>query len=114
METSTLNNWRTLIKQLLKDLVDIPYGVKVDLSKIAVFDDKSDSYLIVVQGWEGPRRLHGCLVHLEIIDGKFWIQQDGTEYGIATDLLAAGIAKDDIVLGFKEPSSRKHTGFAVA
>lgn len=39
---------------------------------------------------------------------------DGTEYGIANDLLAAGIPKDKIVLGFKSPESRKYTDFAVA
>lgn len=43
-----------------------------------------------------------------------WIQLDGTEDGIAGDLLAAGIPKDRIVLGFKSPDSRQHTGFAVA
>ena len=43
-----------------------------------------------------------------------WIQQDGTEDGIATDLMVAGIPKERIVLGFKRPESRKYTEFAVA
>jgi hypothetical protein len=53
-------------------------------------------------------------VHVEIKGEKIWVQQDGTERGIATDLLAAGIPKDRIVLGFKPPHSRAHTQFAVA
>jgi XisI protein len=54
------------------------------------------------------------LIHVEIIDSKVWIQVDGTEDGIAQDLVQAGIPKEDIVLGFHEPSIRPHTGFAVA
>ena len=48
-----------------------------------------------------------------MIDNKIWIQYDGTEYGGANELVDAGIPKTDIVLGFRHPSVRKHTGFAV-
>jgi hypothetical protein len=68
----------------------------------------------MVVGWDGIRRVHGCLVHLDIIDGKIWIQRDGTEDGIAQELLDAGIPKDQMVLGFKPPDVRKISGFAVA
>ncbi|BAY29391.1 fdxN element excision controlling factor protein [Nostoc carneum NIES-2107] len=37
-----------------------------------------------------------------------------TEEGVASDLLAAGVPKEDIVLGFRHPKIRQHTGFAVA
>jgi hypothetical protein len=49
-----------------------------------------------------------------LIDGKCWIQRDGTETGIAHDLEAAGIPKDRIVLGFRPPEVRPLTGYAVA
>ena len=39
---------------------------------------------------------------------------DDTEEGVATDLLEAGVPKEDIVLGFRHPKVRQHTGFAVA
>jgi hypothetical protein len=35
-----------------------------------------------------------------------WIQSDGTEYGIADELEAAGIPKHDIVLAFHRPEDR--------
>jgi hypothetical protein len=44
---------------------------------------------------------------------KCWIQRDGTESGIAHDLEAAGIPKDRIVLAFRPPAVRPHTGYAV-
>jgi hypothetical protein len=79
-----------------------------------VFDEGSDVYLVVVEGWKDVERLHGCMVHVEIKGDKIWVQLDGTEDGVAADLLAAGISKDCIVLGFKSPQSRKYTSFAVA
>jgi hypothetical protein len=45
---------------------------------------------------------------------KVWIQHDGTEEGIANDLVAEGIPKSHIILGFKSPEVRKYTKFAVS
>lgn len=64
--------------------------------------------------FEFSERLHGCLLHLKIQDGKIWIEQDGTENGIANDLIAAGIPQNEIVLGFYSYAARKYTDFAVA
>ncbi len=43
-----------------------------------------------------------------------YIEEDWTEEGIATELLREGIAKEDIVLAFHDPESRKFTEFSVA
>jgi hypothetical protein len=52
--------------------------------------------------------------YLYPIDGKLWIQRDGTEHGIAKELLQAGVSKDQIVLAFKPPEVRRLTDSAVA
>jgi hypothetical protein len=70
--------------------------------------------MVVSVGWQKVKRIHGCLIHIDIINGKVWIQRDGTEHGIANELVAAGIPKDQIVLGFYTPEVRQHTEFAVA
>ena len=114
MDTNTLNHWRQTIKTILTSLATIPFPKVVNMSARTVFDEDSDVYLVVVEGWQGVRRLHGCMAHVEIRGEKIWVQQDGTERGIATDLLEAGVPADKIVLGFKSPESRKHTQFAVA
>lgn len=57
--------------------------------------------------------MHGCLVHLDIIDGKIWVQRDETEDGVTQDLVAAGIAKDKIVLAFHPADVRQYIGYAV-
>jgi len=54
------------------------------------------------------------LLHIDVIDNLVWIQQDGTEDGIAYELEKAGIPKSSIVLGFHEPEVRQYTGYAVA
>ena len=69
-------------------------------------------YLLMLVGRDGTRRVHGCLIHLDIIDDKIWIQRDGTEDGVADDLLNAGISKNQIVLGFQPPDIRPYTEFA--
>src|SRR5262245_51311025 len=114
MDADTLKHWRGTIKRILTDLTAIPYPAVVNVTAKTVFDEASDVYLIVVEGWQDVRRLHGCLVHVEIKGDKIWVQLDGTEDGVVADLLAAGISKDCIVLGFKSPQSRAYTEFAVA
>jgi hypothetical protein len=114
MEPSSLNKWRSIIRQILTDLAAIPFPEVVTMSAKTVFDEASDVYLVVVEGWQDVKRLHGCLAHVEIKGDKTWIQQDGTERGIATELMAAGIPQDCIVLGFKSPYGRRYAQFAVA
>ncbi|NEQ51760.1 MAG: XisI protein [Leptolyngbya sp. SIO3F4] len=113
MATDNLEHWRESIEQVLTDYAAIPYSYS-QVKKETVFDRAQDRYLIVIVGWESHRYEHGCTVHIDIIDGKVWIQRDGTEDGIALDLENAGIPKTSIVLGFKPPEVRPMTGYAVA
>jgi hypothetical protein len=53
------------------------------------------------------------VLHLDIKDQKIWIQHDGTEIGIADELVKLGVPKSDIVLAFHEPLVRQYTDFAV-
>jgi hypothetical protein len=65
-----------------------------------IFDEQQDHY-----------RDFGCILHLDIKDGKIWIQHDGTEEGIANRLVEMGVPKQDIVLAFHEPYIRQFTEF---
>jgi hypothetical protein len=64
-------------------------------------------------GWNGEKRIHGIMLHIDIKDGKIWIQHNGTERRIAQDLLELGVPKQDIVLAFHSPTRRKDSDFAV-
>jgi hypothetical protein len=109
----TLDQYRQIIRGILTEYARVPYS-HGELQAVTVFDSESDHYLLMVHGWDKKRRVHDCIVHVDIIDGKFWVQFDGTEYGIAQELQDAGVPKDRIVLGFKSPEMRKYTEFAAA
>jgi len=79
-----------------------------------IIDRKQNNFLLLTIGWQNKIRVHGCLVYIEIIDDKIWIQRDGVEDRITEDLLAAGIPKERIVLAFHPPSVRPYTEFAVS
>ncbi|MFO5437454.1 MAG: element excision factor XisI family protein, partial [Dolichospermum sp.] len=53
-------------------------------------------------------------VHIRIKNDKIYIEEDWTQEGIATELLREGVPKEDIVLAFHDPETRKFTEFAVA
>jgi len=108
-----LESYRQIIRNVLLPYTKITYA-NVPVRNIAVFDDEHGQYLIMSDGWDGVRHLHGCLIHIEIIVNHLWVQRDGTEDGITDELVAAGIPKQDIVLGFQEPAVRKYTGYGVA
>lgn len=79
-----------------------------------LFDTERDRYQVINIGWQELTRVFGCLIHVEIKDGKIWIERDGTEIGVANELVEAGVPKQDIVLAFKAPYKRKFTDFAVS
>lgn len=85
-----------------------------EIASEAIVDAERDHYEVMHVGWDKERRIHGSVIHLDIIDGKVWIQHDGTDRPVAEELLAAGIPREDIVLGFHPARVRHLTGFAVS
>lgn len=79
-----------------------------------IFDRESDRYQLVHLGWKNSStRIYGCVLHVDIIDRKIWVQHDGTEDAIADRLVAKGVPKQDIVLAYHAPHVRQYTEFAV-
>ncbi|AFY74064.1 XisI protein [Synechococcus sp. PCC 7502] len=107
-----LTNFQIAIQKVFNDYINF-LGETEDIHLEAVIDKDHDRYLLIELGWENGRRIYGTLIHIDIINNKLWIQQDGTEAGIADDLIAFGIPKHQIVLGFKPIERRELTEFAV-
>ena len=103
---------RTIIERILTHHAKYPYSYG-EIDRQLVFDRERDHYLLMTVGWH-KHRVHGCVIHIDIIDDKCWVQHDCTETGVAFDLVAAGIPKDRIVLAFKSPKIRPLTGYAIA
>jgi len=79
-----------------------------------VFDEGRDQYLLLLMGWEGDRRVKQVMIHVRVWGGKVWVEEDWTEEGVAMELLAAGVLREEIVLGFHGPGVRQYTEFAIA
>ncbi|MEA5620942.1 XisI protein [Cronbergia sp. UHCC 0137] len=108
---ATVDQYREHIKNLLTARVKLVWDKRIQAQTI--FDTQGDHYLLIYVGWRESNRIYGTVSHIDIIDGKIWIQQDGTEVGIANELVELGVPKHDIVLGFDPPKFRDCTGFAV-
>ncbi len=108
-----LNHYRDIVKQLLlRHAEHVPSVGQIE--SIPVFDEHSDHYLLVDFGWDRTGRVYTVILHLQLKNGKVWIVRDGTEEGIAYNLLEAGIPQEEIVLAFYRPERRAVTEFAVA
>ncbi len=89
----------------------LAYG---DVETQTIFDRENHHYQLMTVGWRDDQRIRGILLHIDIKNSKIWIQHDGTEVGVANELVEMGVPKEDIVLAYHAPYKRKHTGFAVA
>lgn len=114
----TMNEYRNLVQQLLFEEVEREKHATNDdqednIAAYLIVDEEHDQYMAVRHGWAGKRRIHSPIVYIRFQNGKVWIEEDWTEDGFANKLVAKGVPKNDIVLGFRHPSVRAFTEFAV-
>ncbi len=76
-------------------------------------DRDNNSFQLLSIGWRGNHYIFGPIFHFDIIDGKIWMQCNNTEREVVDELMANGVDKRDIVLGFLTPQARQFSGFAV-
>jgi len=96
-----VSEYRQIICQFLKDFS------KDDPDARLIFDKERDRYLVLHSGWRNDYRFYGCAIHLDLIDGKVWIQQNSTEVMVDQDLEKLGVSPKDIILGFRSPEVRE-------
>jgi XisI protein len=85
-----------------------------NIRRSVLIDRENNSFQILSVGWRGSHFIFGPIFHFDIINGKIWMQCNNTEYEVVDELMAAGVEKQDIVLGFVPPRARHFSGFAVA
>jgi XisI protein len=108
-----LEKYRQIIVSIVKKHAQYkPSHGKIEA--LYICDQESDNYLLMDTGWDKTGRVHAVVFHLRIIDGKIYIEWDGTERGITAELLELGVEKDDIILGFIRPEYRQFSDFSVA
>ncbi len=107
-----LATYRTLIEQVIHHYSKFK-PIIGDVEREISFDRERDHYHLFTLGWNGHQRIYGCLIHIDIRDGKIWIQYDGTETGVANDLVERGVDKQQIVLAFQSETLRRYGEFAI-
>jgi hypothetical protein len=112
---SKATRYQQLIRQILEQ--HAPYHnprVPEEFDAQVLLDDAQGHYYLMHVGWDGLSRIHACLIHIDLKGEKIWVQRDGTEYGVANELVDLGVPREDIVLGFQAPYKRPYTDFAAA
>lgn len=108
---ATLDHYREIIKDVLKSHAK---SNDPDIECQLIFDVENDHYQLLEVGWQGLNRVYACYIHLDIKQGKIWIQQNMTEADLGQDLVSRGVPASDIVLGLQPPYKRPYTQYSVA
>ena len=107
-----LDRYREIVRHLIEEYASYKpaYG---DIRTEAVVDRDHDHYEVMQVGWQGDRRVHGSIIHIDIRDGKVWLEYNGTDARLGEELVAAGIPRSDIVLGFQPVEMRLLSSYGV-
>ncbi|AOY80521.1 XisI protein [Moorena producens JHB] len=110
-----IEQYRQFVKHILTEHSQLATSTDRDTVKAElIFDREHDHYQLAYVGWQGDKRVFGPVMHFDIIDGKIWIQYNGTEDSVAERLLEMGVPTSDIVLGFHSAFKRQFTRYAVS
>lgn len=104
-------NYYDLIEKILQQYSTITVGEGTEIELI--IDRSNGHYLVIFIGWRDQIQVYGSLIHIDIKEDRIWIQRDGTQEGIAQQLVEAGVPPSDIVLGYRSPFVRQFTGFGM-
>jgi len=68
--------------------------------------------MVIQVGWYQQRRIHVCLVHIDIINDVLILQCNNTEEPVAAELVKMGVPKDSIGLGFVPPEASQSAEYS--
>ncbi|MGB3760812.1 MAG: XisI protein [Rivularia sp. (in: cyanobacteria)] len=112
-----VEKYREYIQSILTDYAESKTSHNPDdkLEMQTIFDTVRDHYQLIYVRWDKKdKRVYGPVMHLDIKNGKIWIQWNGTEDDIGTELIEKGVPKEDIVIEFQTPFMRKFSDYAVS
>ncbi|NEO90846.1 MAG: XisI protein [Moorea sp. SIO3G5] len=105
--------YREYVQRLLNDYAQDDIS-NDEMEVQLIFDTVRDHYQWMNVGWEDLNRIYRSIVHLDIKDGKIWLQQNLTDLNPAEELVDMGVPREDIVLGLQAPYKRQYTDYGVA
>jgi hypothetical protein len=90
-------NYPEVVQTILKNHVKNRPNSQTEVQLI--FDTERERYQVLNIGWPDLTRVFGCII-VEIKDGKIWSERDGTEMGVANELVEAGVPRTRYSFGF--------------
>jgi hypothetical protein len=72
-----LDRYRELVCRLIEEYASYK-PANGDIRTKAVLNRERDHYEVMQVGWEGDRRVHGSIIHIDIRDGKVWLEYNST------------------------------------
>jgi hypothetical protein len=110
-----LSQYRHFVQEILTELYGYSQGnPNQGVDSQIILDTDRDHYLLLDVGWQDKKYVYAVFVHIDIKEGKIWIQRNNTEVNIAELLRAKGVSSEDIVLGLHSPFLRQFSGYAIA
>ena len=111
-----LTDYQTIITEVLRHYAGLPAINRPgdEAEEQLILDTERDHYQILTIGWEQGKRVYYPVFHLDIKNGKIWVQEDATDFDLVGKLEERGVPKHDIVLGFHPAYKRAMGEYAVA
>lgn len=109
-----VGKYQKAIISLLEEYAAIKPANMPGIEQQVVADLNRNHFALIRLGWENDRFVYHCVMHFDIKGEKVWLQQNWTDQNVADELIAKGVERGDIVLGFVPPYARGHSGYAVA
>ncbi len=102
-----VERYRQIIQRVIEETAALlSEGNRISI--LPVCDPVHDQYLLISDGWHHEGREHDIVFHAQLRDGRFLIEDDRTEEGIATLLREAGIDDADIELAWARHRHADH------
>ncbi len=114
VDMNQLDRYRKVVKDILTEYHHLNEKSDSSTKSVLAFDDVHNQYLLLLMGWQEDERIKSITIHISLTNNKIWVEEDWTEEGVATDLLAKGISRENIVLAFHPPHVRQYTEFAIS
>ncbi len=108
-----IKKYQKVILSVLEDYAKVRYS-NLDAENKLIADKENHRYQVVTMGWDKGKSVHDCPIHMDIINGKIWVQRNMTDIDLETIFRDNKIPKSDIVLGFLTPKMREYSDYALA
>lgn len=106
--------YQNIVEKVLENFVSERSKYESPIQTQLIADTRNHHYQVLRTGWLKGKQVFNVIFHIDIINGKIWLQRNVSDYDIIEDIEQFDVPKSDIVLAFHSPTMRAATGYGVA